>query len=157
MAKTNLTVNVPKVLEMLGLNLDQFKQVIDNIKDVDTDEDFFKGLSAIAIAKEVLGDALEVVLGYEIQSKGLINAKAKILYGPDWQVIKGEHFKISRSFSGAVYEISDEDKVESDFVKVKIGPNAKTIETFRETHDNKLPDGVALNEHRSESIRIAVK
>lgn len=153
---TDLAVDVPKVLNMLGLDLEQFKSVIENVKKAETDEQFFMALSAIAIAKKVLGDAVEVVENYEAQAKGLINAKAKALYGPDWQVIKGERFKISRSFTGAIYEI-DEDKVAEDFVKVKFMPNAREIETFRETHDNKLPDGVAINEHRGESIRIAVK
>ena len=151
------TVDAEALLKFLGLDLDQFKTVIDNINKVETDEDFFKGLAAIGIAKNIVKDVLEVVEDYETQAKGIINAKAKALYGNDWQVIKGEHFKVSRQFAGAIYEIINEDIVEPDMVKVKITPNAKTIETYRETNDNKLPEGVALNEHRSESIRITVK
>ena len=157
MVEKPMKVDQTALLEFLGLNLDTFKTILDNIKTIENDEQFFKGLAAIGIAKSVLKDAMEVVDEYELQAKGLINAKAKALYGSDWQVIKGEHFKVSRSFTGQLYEITNEDTVEADFVKVKIAPNAKEIETFRETHDNKLPDGVAINEHRGESIRITVK
>ena len=146
----------PDLLSFLGLDLDKLKEIIDKAKDFETDEEFFKALASISAAKGIVADALEIVELFEQNAKSLINARAKALYGPDWQVIKSEHFKISRSFTGQLYEIVDDDKVDPDFLKVKLAPNAKEIETFRETHENKLPDGIAINEHRGESIRVKI-
>ena len=147
----------PDLLAFLGLNLDDLKEIIDKAKDFETDEEFFKALASISAAKGIAAEALEIIETFEQAAKGMINAKAKALYGPDWQVIKSEHFKISRSFTGQLYEITNADDVEPDFLKVSFKPNAREIETFRETHDNKLPEGIAINEHRGESIRVAIK
>ena len=155
--KDDSTVDPAQVLAMLGLDFEQYKTIIENVKEIETDEEFFKGLSAVAIAKKILADAAEVVENYATQAKGLINARAKALYGPDWTVIKGEHFKIGRQFSGNKYEIIDEDKVPPEMVKVKIEPNSEGIDAYRESNDSKLPEGVAVNEHRGESIRITIK
>ena len=100
---------------------------------------------------------LEAVEKLETDAKGLINAKAKALYGDAWTVIKGQFFKISRQWTGSVYEMADPEKVEPDYLKVKFDTNTKAIDDFRETHDNQLPTGIAINEHRGESIRISIK
>lgn len=146
-----------ELLNFLNLDLSKFKEVIDRIKEVKTDEQFFMGLSSIAIAKNLLKDALETVEGYEAEAKGLIKAKATALYGPDWKVIEAERFKIVRSFSGQLYEIVDEDNLDPDMVRVKFMPNSKNIETYREANDNTLPAGIAINEHRTEVIKVSVK
>lgn len=146
----------PDVLEFLGLDLKDLEQIILKSKDLEKDSDFFDAMSAISFAKKKVADALEDVTRLEEQAKGLINAKAKALYGKNWQVIRGEHFKISRQFTGQVYELTDVEKVAEEYLKVKFTPNTRTIEQYRETHDNTLPEGVTINEERRESIRVTI-
>lgn len=145
------------VLAALGINLDQLKVIVDKSTKLEDDAKFFEALSAMTFAKKAVLDTLEQVESLETEAKGLINAKAKALYGNDWQVIAGEHFKISRSPTGQLYELVSPDEVQPEFLKVKFAPNAKAIDDFREANDNKLPTGVAINEHRGETIKITVK
>jgi len=150
-------MNDKDILKFLDLDLESFKTILDNSKKIETDEKFFASLSAIVNAKNLIKDALDDIESYESQAKGQINAKAKALYGQDWTVIAGEHFKISRSPVGQLYEVTDPDKVDAEYVTIKISPNSRTIETYRESHDNTIPEGIAINEQRTESIRVAIK
>ena len=48
---------------------------------------------------------LRLLIEVEVDIKVVVNAKAKQLYGNDWQAIcRGRATKISRSFTGAKYE-----------------------------------------------------
>lgn len=146
----------PNVLEFLGLSVEALEDLVQGASQLEDNQQLFEQLASISKAKKLVEDALEEVLAVETEAKGLINAKAKALYGHDWQAIKGKGYKISRQQTGAVYEFTDPEKVADEFVKIKMDPNAATITNYRETHDNALPKGVGLNEHRGESIRVAV-
>mgnify|MGYP001613831070 CR=1 FL=1 len=145
-----------KPLELsLLIDLEGITKAVENSKNLNDNELVFANLSKIAFDRkqlDALNDAFEEV---ERMVKQAISSKAKALYGDDWQVIKGDGYKIGRSFTGSVYELIDPDKVDPAYLKVKFTPDTKAIEIYRETND-KLPDGVTINEQRNESIRIAV-
>lgn len=146
--------------DFLGLDLDKVKLIIGNSKDLKGDEQFFEAMSAMSFAKQAVKDVLDQVESYERDAKQQINDRAKALYGKDWQVIEGEHFKISRSATGSVYELIDSEaaaKVDPNLIKVAMAVDAKVADTYRESHDNKVPNGIAVNEHRGERIMITVR
>lgn len=147
----------PNVLEFLGLQIEALQGLLETATKLEDNQQLFEQLASISKAKKLVESALEEVEAVESDAKALINAKAKALYGPDWQAIAGEGYKISRQQTGSVYELSDPDKVADEFVKIKMDPNAAAITNYRETHENALPEGVSLNEQRGESIRIAIK
>ena len=140
------------ILEFLEIDIEKLQSLLDSAQDLEG-KHFFEQLTKLSEAKKKASEALEEVERYESQAKSMINSKAKELYGTDWIVIKGSKFKISRSFTGALYEILAPDSVRSEFVKVKLSPNSRTIESFREKNSS-LPDGIGMNDKRGESIRI---
>jgi hypothetical protein len=141
------------LLEYLEIDIDTLRQALESAPKLDDESAVFEQLSLVARSKSLINDALEQVERIEQLAKQIINSKAKELYGRDWVVIKGDGYKINRVLGGAVYEINGIPK--KDFIVVKESPDTKKIEIYREIN-SKLPDGISLNEHRSESIRIKV-
>jgi hypothetical protein len=129
-------------------------RAIETATELKNDKDVFEGLTQIAKTKSELKDLLETVEKIETESKGLINSRAKALYGNDWQVIAGEHFKVTRSKTGEIYTINGEPN--KKFIKVKKSVDSKAVEDFVADND-KLPAGIEINDKRGESLRITVK
>src|SRR3990167_6283768 len=126
-------------------DLEELKEQIDSAKDIKDNESFFSQLSEVARVKKELNDLLDRIMTAESEAKNMINAKAKALYGDNWQVIKGEKFKITRSKTGDMYLISGTPGLE--FVKTKVSADSKAIDAFVEQNE-KLPDGIELNDKR---------
>jgi hypothetical protein len=147
MQKTN-------VLDFWGIDIEKIKATIENSAKLEDDKQFFTDLTAITQFKTIIKDSLEELESFESEVKGLINTKAKALYGESWQVIAGEHFKITRSKSGELYLING--KPNTKFTKVKISVDSKEVDNFVAEH-GKLPAGIEINDKRGESLRITVK
>ena len=133
---------------------DKITEVIKEATDLENNKKVFDKLAYIAQIKKEIADMVEGFDKLEREVKYAINDRAKALYGKDWTVIAGEGFRVNRSFSGSVYEIIDAPP--KQFVKVTTSPDTKAIDEYVKDK-SKLPKGIALNEHRGESIRITVK
>lgn len=134
-------------------DIDNIREQIEASKDIKGDEAYFEQLVEIQRVKNQLGDIADLIKSIESEAKGLINNKAKALYGDNWQVIKGERFKILRSKTGDVYLINGEPN--SKFVKVKKSIDTKIVDSYV-TEKGKLPKGIEINDQRGESIRITI-
>lgn len=129
---------------------------IENVDKIEDAEDFFNQLTEVIRVKAEANDILDRIKSVEAEAKGLINAKAKALYGDDWQAVKGHGFKITRSNTGAVYDITG--KPSPKFLVVKKTVDSKAVDEYITTHDGKLPAGIDYNPKRGEQLRItAVK
>jgi len=133
----------------------EVKDSLEGFVSYQDNEELFSKLSSIATAKKQLTDALEQVESIEKQAKGIINSKAKTLYGTDWKVIAGKGYKITRSKTGAVYMINPDIKVSKKFLKVVESVNTEAVELALEKTE-KLPKGIEYNSKRGESLRITV-
>lgn len=138
----------------IKIDEDKLKSVIEASLSLKDDEQFFEQLSSVELAKKELKDALEVVETLESEAKGLINAKAKALYGSDWDVIKGQKFKIGRSPTGSVFSIIG--KPDKQFLEVKESVNTMAVEAYV-LENSSLPEGLDYNPARGESIKITVQ
>ncbi len=135
-------------------DLEGFKNALESTKTIKGDEEFFTKLGAIDVLKSQLKTVSDELISLETEAKGLIDARAKALYGDNWQVIDGERVKIVKSPIGSVYDIAD--TTSAKFVVVKKSANTKAIEDFV-VKNSKLPKGVELNPDRGWSMRIKVK
>ncbi len=127
---------------------------IKNATDLDNDNSVFEALALLADIKKQFNDVYDEVSKLDTEVKQAINDRAKAVIGVDWQAIAGDKYKITKSKAGAVYEINGKPK--DDFVTVKFSVNTKAVDNeFQST--GKLPSGIAVNEHRSESIRVTLK
>lgn len=138
----------------LNIDLDQLRTDIESATKITDDEKFFEQLSEVEVVKKQLKDAADLLYSIEQDVKGLINTKAKALFGPDWQAIKGERFKITRSKTGDMYLVNG--KPNPKFTKVKVSVDSKAVEEFLVSND-KLPAGIEVNDKRGESLRITIK
>lgn len=142
------------IVDFLEIDMDYLKESLENAKTLVDHKELFQSLAALSTTKEQINNALEQYSVIEKEIKQYINDKAKALYGTEWNSISAEHYKISRSFTGSVYDITDD--VQSKFVIVKKSPNTKEIENYVKAK-SKLPKGVEYSPNRGESIRITVK
>lgn len=142
------------ILDFAGISLEDIKSVIEKSTDLKDDKSFFYNLSVITKYKNLVKDALEDIEKLEKDTKGLINAKAKALYGDNWQVIDGNGFSITRSRTGEIYTINGEPN--KKFVIVKKSVDSKAVEDFI-LENEKLPAGIELSDKRGESLRITLK
>lgn len=133
----------------------ELKSSIEGFISYQDNEELFSKLSSVVKAKKELLDALEKIEAIEKESKGIINSKAKSLYGSDWKVIAGKGYKITRSSTGAVYTINPEVKVNKKFLKVIESIDTKAVELELEKTE-KLPKGIEYNPQRGESLRITI-
>lgn len=134
---------------------DELKAEIENADSLENNVAVFKQLSRIAKVKAELGVAQDIIKSLEAQAKVEINNRAKATISPNWQVIAGDGYKITRSSTGTKYDVADPEKAK-DYVKVEIKPDSEKIKAFQEANST-LPDGIALNPERGETIRITVK
>jgi hypothetical protein len=136
------------------INLDWLREQIEKATELTGDEEFFEQLSAVEVVKKQLKDVEDQIKTVEAEAKGMINARAKALYGNDWQVISGKHVKITRSKTGDVYTINGTPSAK--FVKVKKSVDSKLVDEYV-VKNSKLPKGIEINDKRGESLRITVK
>ena len=138
----------------LDIDVDALKVAVEKATKIDDAESFFEELTQIQRAKMDIKKLTDDLYSIEQDVKGLINTKAKALYGGDWQVIKGEHFKITRSKTGDVYLVNGTPNAK--FTKVKVSVDSKAVDEHVIEHD-KLPKGIEINDKRGESLRITIK
>lgn len=134
-------------------DLDALRSQINEATKIEDGEQFFESLASVYKVKKELAALEDLLISIETEAKGLINTKAKALYGNDWQAIKGEHFKISRSRTGDVYSLVGTAKKE--FLKIKTSVDSKAVEAYA-LAKGKLPAGIELNDKRGESIRVTI-
>lgn len=131
--------------------------ILDAIATADTlddNEQLFGQLAQIQAAKKAFELEKAKLELAEFDVKQAINARAKALYGDAWAAIKGNGYKITRSQTGAVYEITG--KAPAKFTKVAVTVDTDAVNAYVE-EKGKLPTGIAINQSRGESIRITVK
>jgi len=138
------------------INEEKLAESINDAIKLDDNEQMFNHLCEVKRTKMELEDALEKLEKIEIVAKGLINSKAKQLYGNDWQTIVGKGYKITRSSTGNVYVRNPEIKVSKKFIEIKESLLTKEIDLEIEK-TGKLPKGIEVNPNRGESIRITIK
>lgn len=144
-----------KISIQLEIDVKELQEAVENADSLNDNAAVFGQLAIIGRAKKELGDAADLLKQVEDMAKGLINAKAKALYGPDWTAIEGPGYKITRSGTGSVYDVIDP-KAAEEFIEVEFKPDAKAIKEYEKGH-NALPEGIGYNPQRGESIRITVK
>ena len=143
-----------KVKIEVEFDVDKIKEDIKNAKTLESDRDFFQNLVVLTKLKKKLEEAFDIYEGIEREIKQEISDKAKALYGDSWTAIKGDNFKITRSFFGSVFEITDE--TPKAYVKIKKSPDTEAIKLFIKEH-NGLPKNVVYSPNRSEAIKIKVQ
>lgn len=135
------------------IDLEDILDAIKNAKDLNDNDELFKRLAQIKKWNNEVKAVQDILTKVEIDVKGLINARAKALYGDEWSAIAGRGYKVTRSATGAVYEISGD--VEEKYLKVKVGVDATEVKNYVKAN-SKLPDGISYNPERNDSIRITV-
>ena len=149
-------MKLPNKLELkLSIDLEAIIKAVEDSKTLEDNELVFAKLSQFAFDRkqvDAFNDAFEEV---ERMVKQVINDKAKALYGPEWKAIAGKGYKISRSPTGSMYEISDPSKVDDKFLKVKLSTDSKAVDEFIKAN-SKLPEGLIYAPNRGESIRIKI-
>jgi len=143
-----------KVIINVEIDLDEVNNIVSEALKLEDNAELFTKLAEFAKIKKQIADAVDAIDRVEVDIKGVINAKAKQLYGNDWQAIAGPGYKISRSFTGAKYEHVGE--ASEEFIVTKLSINSKAVDTYVKEHSD-LPTGIAVNSARGESIRITVK
>lgn len=142
------------ILEYFGVDVEALKKSVEDATKIEDSEEFFTQMTAVVGIERLIKDVLEQVGSVVTDVKGLVNAKAKALYGPDWQVISADRFKITRSKTGDLYLINGTPNPK--FIKIKKSVDSKAIEEFVAKND-KLPAGIEINDQRGESLRISFK
>lgn len=136
------------------IDLKKLKSQIEKSTKIEDGEKFFESLTEVYRIKAEIGAVLDQIISIETEAKGLINSKAKALYGNEWQAISGEKFKITRSRTGEVYTITGQ--APPRFVKVKKTVDSKAVDNYV-AEKGKLPTGIEINDQRGESIRVTLK
>lgn len=135
------------------IDLKTIRETIDEALDLNDNEELFNKLVDFARTKKILKDAQEQIESVEADVKGLIKAKANALYGNEWEALKGDNYKITKSPTGAVFAING--KVKKQFLVVKESVDTKLVNKFIK-EEGKLPAGIDYNPERGSSIRITV-
>jgi hypothetical protein len=136
------------------IDIEGLKETIENAKDLNDNKELFDRLVEVARIKKIANDILDQTASIEGQVKGLINSKATALYGNEWEAIKGDNYKITRSGTGAVFKIIG--KVQNKFKVVKESLDTEAVTDYIRK-SGKLPTGVDYNPTRGSSIRITVQ
>ncbi len=138
------------------IDLKALHEAIDEALDLKDNEMLFGQLSSITSAKNDVKELLDKVEKIELEAKGLINSKAKALYGNDWQVISGKGYKILRSPTGSVFTRNPDVKVSKKFIKIVESIDTDAVKAELDKTE-KLPKGIELNPSRGETIKITIK
>lgn len=143
--------NVVKIDVEIDIN--SIKNLIDESKDLNNNEELFNKLIEFERIKKQAGDILDKVKSIEEEVKGFIGSKGNALYGNEWEAIKGEHYKITKSPTGSVFAISG--KVQKKFLVIKESVDTKEVNTYIK-EKGKIPSGIDYNPSRGSSIRITI-
>lgn len=138
----------------IELDIDKMITQIDKFDTLENNEQLFGSYAKINEVKAKLKQINEAFDTVERQVKYKINDKAKALYGPDWSAIAGTGYKITRSFSGSVYELGE--GVQKKFTKVTVAADRDAIDEYVK-ENSKLPKGVNYNPSRTEVIKVTLK
>lgn len=139
----------------LVVDIETLKDVIDESKELNDNQEMFDKLVEVYRVKKQVGDILDQIISIETDVKGWIKSKANALYGNEWRAIKGNGYKISKSPTGSVFNIIPDSEPPKEFVVVKESLDTALVENFiRET--GKLPKGIEYNVSRGSSIRVSV-
>ena len=138
------------------INFDDIQKTIDNALKLEDNNEVFYALTGITKTKSEIKDLLEKIEKVERDTKGLINNKAKALYGNDWQTIAGEHYKITRYNQGPVYSRIEGSKIAKKFIKIVESLNTEAIDEELEK-TSKLPTGLDFNDSRTEVIKVTLR
>ena len=138
------------------IDLKALHKAIDEALDLKDNEMLFGQLSSITSAKNDVKEILDKVEKIELEAKGLINSKAKALYGNDWQVISGKGYNILRSPTGSVFTHNPDVKVHKKFIKIVESIDTDAVKAELDKTE-KLPKGIELNPSRGETIKITIK
>ena len=130
------------------------RNLITEADELGNNDELFGHLAEIARIKQDFKDVAEVLDQLELDIKAEISEKAKALYGPDWKAIKGHGYKITRSSTGSIYEITGEPAPQ--LVEIKRSLNSKLVDEYIKAK-GELPEGVGYNPIRGQAIRITVK
>lgn len=144
-----------KVTINLEIDITALKEAIEGATNLNDNEEVFNALAEVFRTKKEITDVLDRIAFIESEAKGLINSKANALYGNEWSAIKGDGYKISKSFTGSVFNILEDVKPPKKFVKIKESLDSKLVEEYiKET--GKLPKGIEYNPNRGASIRVTI-
>lgn len=143
-----------KITIAVEIDLAEVQGIVDAALKLEDNAELFNKLAEFATVKAKIKDAVEAIDKVETDIKGIINSKAKQLYGNDWQAIAGQGYKISRSFTGAKYE--QVGAAPEQFIIIKQSVDSKAVDNYVKAN-SALPEGIAVNQSRGESIRITVK
>jgi hypothetical protein len=136
------------------IDIEAVQKIADEALSLDDNAALFGKLAEFAHVKAQIKDLGDLIDKAEIEIKGIINSKAKALYGPNWQAIAGPGYKISRSFTGAKYE--QVGAAPEEFIIVKQSVDSKAVDNYVKGN-SALPEGIAVNQARGESIRMTIK
>lgn len=166
-------MDTPSVIKgSINFDLSAIKAAIEACEDLKLDsKTILEQLVKIDDAKKEVKKLKDAFDTAEAEVKAAINTRAKALYGDEWEAIKGNGYKISRSGTGAAYivetgldeEATAEDKVSwivsnpESLAYLKV--DVKVDKDLADQHikdTNELPPKIVANCDRGESIRITV-
>ena len=75
-----------KVIINVEIDLDEVNNIVSEALKLEDNAELFTKLAEFAKIKKQIADAVEAIDRVEVDIKGVINAKAKQLYGNDWQL-----------------------------------------------------------------------
>ncbi len=138
----------------LQIDIENLRETIESALDLNDNQLLFEKLIEFESAKKKINNAFDLIKSIEADVKGLILSKANALYTDKWEVIAGSHYKITKSPTNNVFNVTDE--ADNEYIVVKKTANTKVINQY--IKDNgKLPKGIDYNMERGTSIRINVK
>ena len=137
----------------ISIDIDRIEKIIRKSKDLREDEAVFSELAWLMEARGNVDQLVEEWEDAERQIKQALNDKAKSLLGKDWSALDGDGFSLRRSLTGSVYQLVDPEAAPKEVLDIKIGVNSKAVTEYIKAN-SKLPDGLAYNTNRNESIRI---
>lgn len=137
------------------INADKIERTIRKSKDLQADEEIFHELSWLMSNKKAVDNLVDEWEALERTIKQALNDKAKSLLGPNWKALDGDGFKLRRSMTGSIYQISEPDKVPDNLLEVKLSVKAKEVENYIKAN-SKLPEGLTYNPNRNEQLRITL-
>ncbi len=137
----------------IRINDDRIEKIIRMSKALQVDEAVFSEIAWLMELKNNVETLNEEWEALERKIKEALNDKAKALLGKDWSALDGDGFSLRRSLTGSVYQLVDPELAPKEVLDIKIGVNSKAVTDYIKAN-SKLPDGLAYNPNRNESIRI---
>jgi len=142
----------------LEVNLDELKDIINDTKELNDNEQLFSQLVQFQRVKKQISEISDQLTSIETEAKSYIKAKADALYGKEWTAIKGtkgKNYKITKSPTGSVFNIMTDKKPPKEFLVIKESLDTELVENFIK-EKGVLPKGIEYNPSRGTSIRITV-